>query len=67
MMQNLTVFEAAALADCRRDGVSGYQAGTFAEITGRHGVELDRLCELWDAERKLTAARSNVIPIRGAR
>ena len=66
--QSVTVFEAAALADCRRDGVGGYRAGTFAEITSRHGVELERLCELWDAERRRQVQHSgNVIQLREAR
>lgn len=68
MLQNLTVFEAAALADCRRDGVGGYRAGTFADITSRHGVSLDRLCELWDAERKRMAPPpNNVVSLRDKR
>ncbi|HTO29621.1 MAG TPA: hypothetical protein VL202_00355 [Pararhizobium sp.] len=68
MSQSVTVFEAAALADCRRDGTGGYRAGTFAEITSRHGVELDRLCELWDAERRRRpAVPSNVIQMKEAR
>lgn len=67
MMQNLTVFEAAALADCRRDRVDGFNSGSIAQIIERHGVDFERLCELWDADRKKMAARSNVIPLRGVR
>jgi hypothetical protein len=69
MIQNLTVFEAAALADCRRDRVGGFNSGNIAQITERHGVDFERLCELWDADlKKMTlTSRSNVIPLRGAR
>lgn len=68
MVRDITVFEAAALADCRRDGVGGYRSGTIAEIIARHGVDLDRICTLWDAEKKRMAPPpSNVVFIKGSR
>ena len=33
MLPNLTAFEAAALADCRRDGVGGYRAVSYTHLT----------------------------------
>lgn len=66
MLHDITAFEAAALADCRRDRVDGYNAGSIAQIIERHGVDFDRFCELWDAAKKqMPPPPSNVIRLRG--
>lgn len=68
MRQDITVFEAAALADCRRDGINGFRSGYIGEIVMRHGVDFERLCELWDAEKKRMAPPpNNVVSMRGKR